>query len=49
MHGDHVGSLSSFVINDSNKFRIDKLGLEFSSSITKHNKSINTYSYTLNL
>jgi len=85
MHGDHVGSLSSFVgfcfwkykicsnvyfqekdklkqfleltgmlqgesfvINDSNKFRIDKLGLEFSASITKHNKRINTYSYTLN-
>lgn len=85
MHGDHVGSLSSFVgfcfwkykicsnvyfqekdklkqfleltgmlegesfvINDNNKFRLDKLRLEFSASITKHNKRINTYSYTLN-
>ncbi|ACD23756.1 ribonuclease Z [Clostridium botulinum] len=84
MHGDHVGSLSSFVgfcfwkyhiccnvyypeksrlkqfleltgmlegesfiINDSNSVRIDKLGLEFSASLTKHNKRINTYSYTL--
>ena len=84
MHGDHVGSLSSFVgfclwkyniccniyfperdklkkflnltgmvegesfvINDNNKVRIDKLEMELSSSLTKHNDRINTYSYTL--
>lgn len=84
MHGDHVGSLSSFVgfcfwkynicskiyfpeknnlkqfleltsmrenesfiIDDSKSVRIDKLGVEFSAKITKHNKRINTYSYTL--
>lgn len=84
MHGDHVGSLSSFVgfcfwkyniccnvyfpekdklkqyleltgmlegesfnINDCRNIRIEKLGLEFSSSLTKHNNRINTYSYTL--
>ena len=84
MHGDHVGSLSSFVgfcfwkyhicskiyfheksvlkqfleltsmregesfiIDDCKNVKIDKLGLEFSASLTKHNKRINTYSYTL--
>ena len=84
MHGDHVGSLSSFVgfsfwkyhicskiyfheksvlkqfleltsmcegesfiIDDCKNVKIDKLGLEFSAILTKHNKRINTYSYTL--
>ncbi|MGN0144120.1 MAG: MBL fold metallo-hydrolase [Clostridium sp.] len=84
MHGDHIGSLSSFVgfcfwkyniccniyfpekdklaqflefagmcegesfiIEDSKNVRIDKLGLEFSASLTKHSKRINAYSYFL--
>lgn len=84
MHGDHVGSLSSFVgfclwkyniccnlyfpekdnlkqfleltgmlegesfkINDGLNIRINKLGVEFSATLTKHNKRINTYSYML--
>ena len=84
MHGDHVGSLSSFVgycywkygicskvyfqekeklktfleltsmkegesfiICDNKSSRIDNLQVECTSSITKHNKRINTYSYML--
>lgn len=84
MHGDHIGSLSSFVgfclwkyniccnvyfpekeklkeyfkltgmiegesfnLNDSTNLRISELELEFSSSLTKHSKKINTYSYML--
>ncbi len=37
----------SFTINGAENKRIDSLGLEFSSSLTKHSKAINTYSYTL--
>lgn len=37
----------SFIVNDTKNKKIDSLGLEFFSSITKHVKTLNTYSYTL--
>ena len=37
----------SFIVNDTNNKKIDTLGLEFNSSITKHAKTLNTYSFTL--
>lgn len=37
----------SFNIGDAKNKRIDSLRLEFSASITKHVKTLNTYSYTL--
>jgi len=37
----------SFNIDDAKNQRIDSLSLEFSASITKHVKALNTYSYTL--
>lgn len=41
-----VENESYIIINNENR-RIDDLGLEFIPSLTKHSKTINTYSYTL--
>ncbi|MGH4125687.1 MAG: MBL fold metallo-hydrolase [Clostridium sp.] len=37
----------SFIIIDTENRRIDSLELEFSPSLTKHSKAVNTYSYIL--
>lgn len=37
----------SFNVYDAQNMRIDSLKLEFSASMTKHVKTLNTYSYTL--
>ncbi|MGL5352470.1 MAG: MBL fold metallo-hydrolase [Clostridium sp.] len=37
----------SFIIDNANNKQIKELGLKFSASITKHVKTINTYSYKL--